>query len=83
MASAAAGTAGAGHQFKLILAGLKMGDNQRFIDLGAAACAQGKGFAAGIAGAGQAGGECARRAALIAARLKKNLMDDERRSVFI
>ena len=82
-ASTAAGTAGTGYKINLILAGLKMGDDQRLVDLGAAACAKGKGFAAGVARTGHADGECARRTALIAARLKEDLMDDQRGAVFI
>ena len=79
-ASAAAGTAGA-DLLNFILAGDQAGDDERLVELRAAACAQGEGFAAGIAWAGNADGECARRAALVAARLKQNLVDNQRGTV--
>ena len=81
-AATAAGAAGI-QLLDFVLTRNQAGDNQRLVELCAAACAQGEGFAAGIARAGHADGERARRAALIAARLKQNLMNDQCRAVVI
>ena len=80
--AAAAATAGI-QLLNRVLAGREASDNERLIKLRAAACAQGKGLAAGIARAGDADGERARRAALVAARLQQNLMDDQRGTVVV
>ena len=52
-------------------------DDQRLVELDAAAGAQGEDLAAGEARAGDADIECAGRAALLAAGLQNELMDDE------
>ena len=65
-----------------VTAGFKPADDQRLVELGAAARAQGEDFAVRVARAGDAQGERALRAALAAARLQHDFMDDERRAVF-
>ena len=59
-------------------AGLKASDDQRFIQLGAAARAQLKYLAAGVARAGDADIVRARRAALFTAGFQRDFMDDQR-----
>ena len=68
-------------QVNLILTGRETGDDQRLVDFRAAAGAQGEGFAAGIARAGDADGQAARGAALIAAGLQQDGVKDQRRAV--
>ena len=80
--AAAAGTAGI-YLLDFVLTGRQAGNDQRLVKLRTAACAQGEGFTAGVARAGEADGERARRAALVAARLQQNLMDDQRRALVI
>ena len=82
IAAASAGAMGI-QLLDFILSGDQAGDDQRFVKLGAAACAKGEGFAAGIAWASHADGERARRAALIAARLKQDLMDYQRWAIVL
>ena len=62
-------------------AGLKAGDDQRLVELQTAARAKLEGFAAGVAGAGDADGVGARRAAPVAAGLQHDLVDDEGRAL--
>lgn len=64
-----------------VLTRLKTADDQRLVKLDAAACAQGEYLAAGIARAGDAQLEGARRAALLAAGLKDDLVNDQRCAV--
>lgn len=65
-----------------VLSGLKPADDQRLIQLQTAACTQAEGFPAGVARAGDAQLEGAWRAALLAACLKDDLVDDQRAAVF-
>ena len=59
-----------------------MADDERLVKLGAAARTQGENLPIGITGAGDAQGERALRAALVAAGFKHDFMNDERRAVF-
>ena len=81
--AAAAASGSAVHLLDFVLTGDKACDDQRLVNFRAAACAQGEGFAAGVARAGDADGKRPRRAALVAARLKQNLMDDEGRAIVV
>lgn len=74
---------GGKHLFQRIRAGCQAADDERLIKLQAAARAQGEDLPVGIAGAGDADIECPGRAALVAAGLQNDLVDDERGAVFI
>ena len=75
---------GRGEQlFDRVCAGRQATDDQRFVELQAAAGAQREDFAIGIAGAGDADIECPGRAALVAAGLQHDFVDDERGAVFV
>ena len=65
-----------------IAARLKPADDQRLVELGAAPRAEGERLSVWVARAGDAQGKRALRAALAAAGLQHDLMDDERRAVF-
>ena len=64
--------------FDAVYARFKAGDDQRLVELQTAACAQLEDLAAGVAGAGDADAERARRAGRIAAGLQHDLVDDQR-----
>ena len=68
----------AAEQLDAVLSRLKTADDQRFVKLGAAARTQAEYFAAGITRAGDAQLEAARRAALLAAGFKGDLVNDQR-----
>ena len=65
-----------------VAARLKPADDQRLVELGAAPRAEGERLSVWVARTGDAQGKRALRAALAAAGLQHDLMDDERRAVF-
>ena len=65
-----------------IIARRQSADDQRFIQLGTAARAEGEDRAIRVAGSGDTQGEGLRRTALVAAGLQNDLMNDQRRTVF-